>query len=73
MTSITQLKLAGGAGTPDSIGPRRLDVVIAAEALCDARDSGDYQAADEADMRLAAAVERLRKARRDAAEQRGIA
>lgn len=79
MTSVTQLRIAGGAGEPDSIGACRLDVVIAAEALYDAQlgltgewSLEDLHRRDDAEIALSTAVERLRKARRDAAEQRGI-
>lgn len=73
MTSIAQIKLAHGAGEPDSVPARHLDVIRAAEALYDAQCAGDYEAADKAEMRLYTAIERLRKARKANARQRGIA
>jgi hypothetical protein len=81
MTSVTKLKLMRGAGAPDSIGPRRLDVVIAAEAFYDAQlamacsdwSQADMRRLDRCEERLRIAIERLRKARARAAQHKGVA
>lgn len=71
MTSVTHLRIAGGAGDPDSVPARQLDVVLAAEALIDAQlKAGDdcceetLAAMDLAEHKLELAVRKLRGARK---------
>ena len=70
MTTLTQLRTAGGAGPADSLAPLRLDVVMAAEALIDAEVTKDWGSVEDASMRLYQAVTALKKAR--LARQRGM-
>lgn len=74
MTSIRQLKMIHGAGEPDSVLARRIDVVKAAEAYCDAIGSKEAlelydqswaaydHALTEARDKLEVAVRRYRRA-----------
>lgn len=74
MTSIRKLKMLHGAGDPDSVLSRRIDVVQAAEAYCDAIGSKEAlklydkswpaydHARSEAEDKLELAVRRYRRA-----------
>lgn len=65
MTSVRHLKFAAGAGEPDAVPARRIDVVAAAEEWQRASVSGDYERLDKSEFKLDQAVRRYRNAVRD--------
>lgn len=79
MTSIRKLKMLHGAGEPDSVLARRIDVVKAAEAYVDAIGSKEAlalydkswpaydHALEEAKDKLETAVRRYRRALKERA------
>jgi hypothetical protein len=71
ITSVHHLRIVGGAGDPDSVPARQLDVVIAAEALYDAQMSGDYALIERNEERFERAVRSLRRARNARAKSFG--
>lgn len=62
MTSIRKLKMVVGAGEPDAVPSRRIDVVAAAEALYDAMNEDDDYRIVMAQGTLCRSVERYRRA-----------
>lgn len=65
MTSVQRLRILAGAGDPDDVLSRRIDVVAAAVALVDSwtggkMDGAHLAAIDGAEDRLAIAVRRYK-------------
>lgn len=62
MTTINQLKVAGGAGEPDSVLALRIDVIKASLEWSDAVHTSDFDKIYDAENKLLRAVYKYRAA-----------